>query len=113
MGMATPFAAATTVVALADEFGFSTAEMLEMCERAGVDAHDGSSPVEAESAQRLRELRQLSRPRPAAIPPPPTSKPELTSPCDESVRTRRVLAISVIVVSAAAVLGVVVDQLLR
>lgn len=102
----------TTVVRLADEFGLTMAEMLGLCERAGVDAHDGSSFVAADAAVRLRELHRLSQPRPALV-APPRSEPELVSPLGEAITTKRVLAISLIVVSAASVLGVVVDQLMR
>lgn len=107
------------VVALADEFGVSMAEMLAICDRLGCDV-DADQVVDADSAGRIRHIVALNGPRallgqnrggrPTGSPKATNELPELGSVWRESVRTRTVLALALIIVSLASMIGVAVDR---
>lgn len=71
------------VVDLADEFGTTTADTLELCERAGIRAADGGhdlTEAEVDAVRRLHDLPPTAPPPSDSPPPPPPPGPPPGSP---------------------------------
>src|SRR5689334_264529 len=63
------------VVELADEFGVSSADMLAICDRLGVEAADASQWLDAATVDRIRDVVSVKGPG-ALLKPETPAKPE-------------------------------------
>ena len=110
-----PACGSCRVVELADEFKVSSAEMLAICDRVGVDASDASQWLDAATVDRIRDVvgvkgpGALLKPEKPAKPEKPTAEkaPQLSR---DGVRPRRVLAIAVLIGAFSLAIGVLLDK---
>ena len=115
---------------LAHQFGASAEEMRSICALAGAAVTDGTHPLDPAVAERIRAIARTALQ--GAVPeghgselgrggqPSPTqqfsaanavqTRPALSSVMPDEVRTRRVLAIALIIVSVASLAGVAIDR---
>jgi len=115
-----PACGSCRVVELADEFKVSSAEMLAICDRVGVDASDASQWLDAATVDRIRDVVGLKGPgvllkpeksakaeKPNAEKPTAEKAPQLSR---DGVRPRRVLAIAVLIGAFSLAIGVLLDK---
>jgi hypothetical protein len=107
------------VVDLANEFAVTSTQMLAICDRLGVEATDASSWIDASTVRRMRSVIGLAGPdavvgRPVTRRAPRVSRrraqPELGSVLEDGVRTRRAVAIAVLIIVVAAVAGLLINH---